>query len=1051
MVKRALGIPGIKTSALAHLVERTATALDAAAKRGQLQTTSPMVLSHYFKGAAFKNTETGKVIDSGRVHDLSLLPEGARVGKNTPWQSGFVNHQGEFFTREQAYEKVHGTTEGELHAPEIYEGTSLEARKPGEPKTLKEEFAAQREEALSAKAKEQRDITHKARAEQAVERNILRSAEEEEASSFKTEVTGAPGKEGIISGSLRKLFETVMPFAYGRTESGMTKLENWYRNEGPRIMQRLAPDKSTRAYILSGLVDKFRVPVEFRDFINTNVQARAGEHPATFAISMHGLEPEVQRRVLQYFDTGVADTAGLTKRQIETMEKTKDWAEELLDRAKAYRVIPDSLKDAKLSDFIQWLNDETKKEARFAHRVKSSRIFERPYGDYQRNVDILEVAKNGEYHRAYMRAPDGTVDEVYVPANRTEAALKKAHDAEFQVEGDTLWRSYSLAASNRTGTMWRPYSYAEALRGRGTENAIASLTYTLHNLSHDVEVARLASEFLSTQQEAKENSLVFEDRDALEAELGSAEAIIDKPDDTPRSHKMARTPGYWVRMPKGYGALSDTYVPATVYSALEDSRRNESFLPNFKRLMRFWKINKTGLSPSTHFNNVMSSFFMAYMNDVPTSTIREAFKHAYDAFQHDVSKGAKGVESALWKEFVSSGAMLSSYKASEVALDITRKMSELDFPDTAQGTFKFMHKLERLKAYQLGKLATDKTKAGIDLAAELYSMEDNVFRLAAYMEAVRREMARPNGLRGVKLQRHAGRFAAEAMVDYSIDARYINALRQSILPFLAWPYRMVPMLLKTAAFKPWKIVPMFAALHAINALGYMVSGGDPGEEEKAKADWQRGELYFGLGPPKLLRMPFNFSGKPTYFNISNFLPLGDFLDSSGPGFMGIAKWPQTLTPSGPLLVAVEAAFGFDSFTGRQLWNETNTSPQNFGASLEHLWQGYAPNLPLPYTRRGGKLYDIARGKDTITGGEIDALSSILSMVGPKIDAIDQTEARGKQAIRILAMRDEYQKAIRKLYRNENRYDTPDLEKVAEQRDQLIRDYLQKMKDIRGEE
>jgi hypothetical protein len=53
--------------------------------------------------------------------------------------------------------------------------------------------------------------------------------------------------------------------------------------------------------------------------------------------------------------------------------------------------------------------------------------------------------------------------------------------------------------------------------------------------------------------------------------------------------------------------------------------------------------------------------------------------------------------------------------------------------------------------------------------------------------------------------------ARKSFIDYNIDAPAINWMRNTVTPFLAYTYRIIPILAETAIVRPWKYAK-YAAL-----------------------------------------------------------------------------------------------------------------------------------------------------------------------------------------------------------------------------------------------
>ena len=66
--------------------------------------------------------------------------------------------------------------------------------------------------------------------------------------------------------------------------------------------------------------------------------------------------------------------------------------------------------------------------------------------------------------------------------------------------------------------------------------------------------------------------------------------------------------------------------------------------------------------------------------------------------------------------------------------------------------------------------------------------------------------------------------AKRSFVDYDINAPLINTMRNSVTPFLAYTYRIVPLLGETAVLRPWKFAKYMALGYGLNAAGGYFAG-----------------------------------------------------------------------------------------------------------------------------------------------------------------------------------------------------------------------------------
>lgn len=275
----------------------------------------------------------------------------------------------------------------------------------------------------------------------------------------------------------------------------------------------------------------------------------------------------------------------------------------------------------------------------------------------------------------------------------------------------------------------------------------------------------------------------------------------------------------------------------------------------------------------------------------------------------------------------------------------------------------------------------------------LYQAEDDVFRLAAWLKA--KEEGRTD--------MEAGKIARRSFMDYSINAPWISALRNSALPFISYTYRAVPMMLETAAKKPHKLLKLMLLAGAVNALGVMIGGGGDDDERKLLPEEKAGRIWGMV--PKLIRMPWNdVNGSPVYLDIRRFIPVGDVLDI-GAGHAAVPLLPA-MQPGGPLVILGEIIANRSMFTGKPINLETDTGMQATGKVVDHLWKAFAPNiLGLPGTYATTGVLDAAKGKTDAFGREQSTAQAVASSFGVKLgsypaDVLRRNE-RAKAAAQVM--------------------------------------------------
>lgn len=464
--------------------------------------------------------------------------------------------------------------------------------------------------------------------------------------------------------------------------------------------------------------------------------------------------------------------------------------------------------------------------------------------------------------------------------------------------------------------VWRDLTREERERLGELDEVRYAVAQTMQMMIHDIEVGRFlewtAKEYGRVTPEGKE--------------VAASESML-----------RAYHQNDWVLVPntnihdtktKKYGALSGMYVPGSVWNDIRQTAggRIEPLGKTYAAALRFWKKSKTVWSPGVHMNNVMGNFVMADWHDMRAVDLADALR----VWAMNDKPGYK----ELFNRFQDSGALGGMFQSNEVMRDeIKQRLEEIKADlKGEQDAAKEMGTMA--KVLQLVSLATVKpAKDYANVTAKAYQSEDEVFRLAMFLKAIRHG----------KTDIEAGRMARHAFLNYDINAPWVQAARQTGLPFLSFFYRAAPMMLDTAKNKPWKIAKLIGFAYLINALGYAMSGGDEDKDRKLLPDEKSGGIW-GL-VPKMIRMPWNNENSaPVFLDVRRWVPVGDIADME----MGSGMLPPWATPSGPLVALIEAAmFNKSMFTKQDITKDTDTLSEETEKRIDYLFKSMMPNIPLP--------------------------------------------------------------------------------------------------------
>lgn len=556
------------------------------------------------------------------------------------------------------------------------------------------------------------------------------------------------------------------------------------------------------------------------------------------------------------------------------------------------------------------------------------------------------------------------VDRVYWPADEPVPS----RFAGYEERGVFETRSLSTGEV----TLWRDYTKAERLRMGEILDSRYTIVKTFMLMTRDLETGRFFQDIAANEDWARREVPLNENGD----------------EDFTEARDLRRHSAYvgvrWVKVPdsvipktggvKRYGALAGMYVKAEIW---RDLAEHESMkLPSMWRaILRTWKTWKTAYNPTVHFNNVVSNFLLADMMDVTWTDLMDGLRSYLN-------------KDASYNDAYLHGLFSGTYTGEEIQREyleplLKKLVRETDEAGSPPPTLVFFNRLRR-----------ELVKAG-PLAKRAYEFEDALFRMGAYTKLIR-DGYTPN-VAALKARRQ--------FIDYDIRAPYINALRNTILPFVSYPYRLAPLLAEAVSERPYKLIKYATLGYMLSSAYFWITGDDDEDDRKFMDPALTGLTWFGA--PQALRVGTDRNDNPIFLDIRRLVPGGDLFDMGG---NAAVPWlPSTMVPGGPLMIGVEMVMNKSQFTQRPIADYTNDSAaENTGDVALHLWRSSVPNLPfIPYTWANKKVVDAMTGKMTRTGQEQSTGMAIASAVGIKLTAqnlrenIDRREREVEDANRDL--------------------------------------------------
>ena len=381
-----------------------------------------------------------------------------------------------------------------------------------------------------------------------------------------------------------------------------------------------------------------------------------------------------------------------------------------------------------------------------------------------------------------------------------------------------------------------------------------------------------------------------------------------------------------------YGALAGKFVTKELHRNLisADNYRNQTskgFWRGFIGLNRVWKASKTAWNPTVHFNNIMGNIVFTDMADVSYKNLlkswRMLIKHGSDSSYKSETIYLAQKLGVFDADFVTRELRNFDLKAISKKYRYNENKSEWD---NALGIARGVYDVILKKPVQgvTGKLET------------YYRLEDQVFRLNAFIDRLNKGVS-PD---------EAAMFSRKYFIDYDIDAPVINWARNTVTPFLAFTYRVVPIIAETAVLRPWKFAKYAALGYGLNKMGEVYGGGDADKERQLMPKYKSGNIL-GLPfmPYKNIKLPFETKeGQQKYLFVERYFPGGDILDL-GKGV--VPGFPAPLQPSGGIYGDILFSFiGYDLFTKRADASRGLSLPEDLKAVTQSLSSKLIPNFPF---------------------------------------------------------------------------------------------------------
>jgi len=831
--------------------------------------------------------------------------------------------------------------------------------------------------------------------------------------------------------------------------------------------------------LLSKTVDQLGTPIGFRNIMHSFEANSGGALNAAYAAyeATASFSDDIQVGIIDYiYDRDEAQLTAMINDEAKSrtvLNVVKELDDLLATAKRLNRVHPNHLDDS-LADFL-----DLAKGGSFVLKTSANIGAIKPVSISKNRVQVAGVSslrligrdgveiegdrwKGKKFNRG-TNTPEG--HDVFIESG-ADVSVWDISRATF-IPGDTRpYRVNSAANSNGEFTLSRQKtpkehnSEQQTLFSASTNTSsskdravvMSALTELMQDWAHSIEGYNATKSLLDMQdglleEDGTDNRFILdntpENKAALMEEIPASRRLdfTERDEATSReAQNLLRLPGSWVLLPDNtetealMGDMRGKYVSGPVYMAMRDFYDKEPIIKSesFRAAMATWKVNKTALSTTAHVNNVLGNVTLAYYHDIPPANIAKASKVVLRAMfkPESLELPQFAEEKALWQEMQNMGVTLAAIKTADFDLESTKSISQY---------------LEDKASSNRGLLAVyTAMETVLSKSLDAYSNQDNIFRLALYMTTIQNDVGfQQTNEATVELKQEAARIATQGFVDYRIHAPWVRAARGTVLPFVAWPYRMVPLMFKLMITKPWKAANTIATISAVNAAAYAFLGAGEDDEEYERSvqpEWYQKGVSWLPGVPSNIRMPF---GSPredaTFLSLSRSIPLADITDFSGSGL------PALLSIGGPAGILASVSFNYDPFRGEEITNGTEDVAGWLQKNAEFLAKGIAPGAITNAMRFDTKMDEVGP-----LGEEYNFWVEASRALGISMFQMNIPEAAYSKDLSRQAVERSFKMEMGKRWRHELRQKDPDFDSALDDRSAFQERMMQHMQELNGE-